>query len=48
MTVFTIGVSHLQLLVLLKVQDDEVLVKELAVAVGAIVRRAIHEGLKLA
>ena len=48
MTVFTIGVFHLQLLVQLKVQDDKVLAKELAVAVGAIVRRAIHEGLKLA
>ena len=46
MTVFLIGVSHLQLLVLLEVQDDGALVKELALAlaVGAIAKRAMHEG----
>ena len=44
MTVFMIGVSHLQRLDLLEVPDDEVLAKEVAVAVGAIARRAMHEG----
>ena len=44
MTVFIIGVSHLRRLDLLEVSDDEVLAKEVGVAVGAIARRAMHEG----
>ena len=44
MRVFMIGVLSLQRLVLLEVQDNKVLVKEVAVAVGAIARRAMHEG----
>ena len=39
-----IGVPSLQRLVLLEVQDNKVLAKEVAVVVGAIARRAMHEG----
>ena len=44
MRVFMIGVPSLQRLVLLEVQDNKVLAKEVAVAVSAIARRAMHEG----
>ena len=44
MMVFTTGVFHLHQVALLGVQDGGVSAKEVAAAVGAIAKRAMHEG----